>query len=257
MKLTAKTYKQPSVLTIGIETAYPKKMYLVVRDKRNPNTHYTNRYKTIDGREELEVYLPVAPGLAEVVVASEKEARGAMVDDQYRVYKAKRRPLERGEKFTANGEKSLINDFVVFAEEFANKANYLSAGGSIYTSDDGRFKIKYLDIIVDRSGKVLKTPARISNKTGIIEVSKKHFEEYTVPMRMAILLHEFSHFYLNENHADEIEADLNALAIYLERGYPSIDAYNVFTTVFADSPTDLNKARFKRLDKFIQNYKRG
>jgi len=253
---TAKTYNQPSILHIGVETAYPKKMYLVVRDKRYPETQFTNRYMTVDGKQEFEVYMPIAPKLAEVIVASEDETRGAMYDDQYRIYKAKRTPLVKGENFSADGRKSSVNDFIVFAEEFSNKANYLSAGGSMYTSDDGKYKIKYFDVIIDRTGKKLQTPARISNRTGIIEVSKEHFEEYTVPMRMAILLHEFSHFYLNDDHSDEIEADMNALAIYLERGYPAIDAYNVFTTVFANSPTDLNKARFKRIDAFISNYKR-
>jgi hypothetical protein len=60
---------------------------------------------------------------------------------------------------------------------------------------------------------------------------------------------------LNDNSADEIEADLNALAMYLEKGYPTVDAYNVFTQVFADSPTDLNKARYKRIDEFIKRYR--
>ena len=257
MKFNAKTYRQPSVLKIGVETRHPKKIFLVVRDKQNIETQYTNRYMTVDGKQVFEVLMPVAPKMAEVIVASAEEARGNMVDNDYRIFSLRREPLNKSEKFSANGERGAVNDFLTFAEEFSNKANYLSAGGSVYTSDNGKYKIKYLDVIRGSRGNALKTPARISNRTGMIEVSKEDFNEYTVPMRMAILLHEFSHFYLNDNHSDEIEADMNALAIYLERGYPTIDAYNVFTTVFAESPSDLNKARFKRIDNFIQNYKRN
>ena len=108
--------------------------------------------------------------------------------------------------------------------------------------------------IIGDNGKSLKTPARISRNQGIIEVSKLKFSKYSVPMRMAILLHEFSHFYLNSDMANETEADLNALIIYLGLGYPRIDAYNVFTQVFHTSPTELNKDRMKIIDDFIRNF---
>ena len=162
-------------------------------------------------------------------------------------------PLKR--KLTAfNHANDTIRKFVKFAEEFSAKAGYISAKGSVYTSDDGQFRIDYLDDIIGDNGKSLKTPARISRNQGIIEVSKLKFSKYSVPMRMAILLHEFSHFYLNSDMANETEADLNALIIYLGLGYPRIDAYNVFTQVFHTSPTELNKDRMKIIDDFIRNF---
>jgi hypothetical protein len=72
---------------------------------------------------------------------------------------------------------------------------------------------------------------------------------------MAILCHEFSHFYVNKNPESEIQADINGLRIYLALGYPRIDAYNVFLNFFqsaSTNPETLN--RFKTLDKFIKNY---
>ena len=106
-------------------------------------------------------------------------------------------------------------------------------------------------LIVD--GQVDPTPARISQQTGIIEVSKKDFLEYTIPMRMAILLHEFAHFYLNEIMEDEIEADKHSLNIYMALGYPRIDAYNVYLDVFANAPTELNKDRYAEFNKLFSN----
>lgn len=257
MNFYAATGYRPSKLLIGVEVFEPKTVYLVVRDAKNPLTQYTNRYMTISDKADFEVYLPTAPKQVEVVLASEQEVQGGRKDNQYRIYKARRDDLYSGHfNFQASTGRSDVDSFVKFAEEFASKASYASAAGSVYVSDDGKYRILYLDQIVDRgTGRKLKTPARISRTTGQIEISKKHFKQYTVPMRMAILLHEFSHFYLNNNSADEVEADLNALAIYLERGYPTVDAYNVFTQVFAESPTDLNKSRYQRIDSFIKTYR--
>lgn len=73
-------------------------------------------------------------------------------------------------------------------------------------------------------------------------------------MRMAILLHEFSHYYLNNDMSNEVEADLNALLIYLGLGYPRIDAFNVFIGVFKNTPTEQNAQRIEILKTFIQDF---
>jgi hypothetical protein len=166
----------------------------------------------------------------------------------------KKLPLKRALS-SFNHSNATIRSFVNFAQEFCAKAGYISAKGSIYTSNDGQFRIDYLDDIIDyETNRSLKTPARISRRQGIIEVSKKKFADYTVPMRMAILCHEFSHYYLNTEMSNETEADLNGLLIYLGLGYPRIDAYNVFTQVFMTSPTELNADRMKIIDDFIRNF---
>ena len=100
----------------------------------------------------------------------------------------------------------------------------------------------------------LRTPARISKSNGRIQVSKKQFDKYTVPMRMAILLHEFAHFYLNENIDDETEADLNGLLIYLGLGYPRIEGYEAFLQVFEGSPTQENKKRYDVIHKIYSRF---
>jgi hypothetical protein len=53
-------------------------------------------------------------------------------------------------------------------------------------------------------------------------------------MRFAILCHEFSHFYVNEDMDNESEADINGLLIYLGLGYPRIEGYQAFLEVFKD-----------------------
>jgi Zn-dependent protease with chaperone function len=125
---------------------------------------------------------------------------------------------------------------------------------NLYGSDDERYFIRLLPVIKSRDGKKLRTPARIGAKTGIIEVSKEAFDNMTVPMRFAILMHEFSHFYLNDEMKDEMEADLNGLLIYLGLGYPRIEAYQAFLETFTKSPSPLNKQRYDLINKFIEDF---
>ena len=106
----------------------------------------------------------------------------------------------------------------------------------------------------DKNGKPINTPARISQLNGRIECSKADFIRYSIPMRMAILLHEYCHFYVNKNPSSETESDINALRIYLSLGYPRIDAYNVFLNVFKTASTQESLDRFKKLDAFIKNW---
>jgi hypothetical protein len=252
MRFYANLDEKPCTLMFEIQTAFPKKMYIKVADSEKPNTIFTNRHCKVDSNEAIFVRMPIAPKRAVIDVISEDELSGGQ-DKTYKIIDAKKLPLKR--KLTSfNHANPTIQKFVKFAEQFSAKAGYISAKGSIYTSDDGKFRIDYLDDITDEAGNSIKTPARISRNEGIIEVSKVKFEKYTIPMRMAILLHEFSHFYLNTDMANETEADLNGLIIYLGLGYPRIDAYNVFTQVFSTSANELNANRMKIIDNFIRNF---
>ena len=147
--------------------------------------------------------------------------------------------------------------FVKFAQEFSEEASYLKYDpkGVSYFSDNGKFQIDYYDQIRSKAnGQVISTPARISQINGRIEVSHKSYKRYSIPMRMAILLHEYAHFYVNKTPSSEIEADLNGLTIYLSLGYPRIDAYNVFLNVFKNATSNQAVERFKELDNFIKKW---
>jgi len=254
MKIFANTNSRPCTLMVRIKCNTPRKMYLKVLDESKPNTSYTNRYCSIDGEQSFFIRMPISPKKASIIIKSEAELSGAK-DDGYKVSALKVFPLKR--KLSAfNHANPTIKNFVKFAEEFCSKAGYISANGSIYMSDDGVFRIDYLNDITDAGGKSLKTPARISRSEGIIQISKEKFDKDTIPMRMIILCHEFSHFYLNGDMSSETEADLNALVIYLGLGYPRIDAYNVFTKVFYTAPSEQNKERMKVIDSFINNFEK-
>ena len=161
-----------------------------------------------------------------------------------------------------------------FLYEFSMAAGYLGAGkeGSTYLSDEGHFRIDYMDEIIDRQkylpnpsnptqllpnpnyNKVLGTPARISTDKGVMEVSKKYFMQIPVTQRVPILVHEGGHFYLNENPDDEEEADYNAAKISLGAGFSDGDVYAAFVNIFKNAPTQQNIDRQKELLQFITDF---
>jgi len=239
------TYNESCTIELSLFSDKNSEFHLIVEDANDDNIVFTNRTGKLSGSKKYYVRLPISPEEALIEVSSPNN--NVEIDD----IRTLDLPTNLDSKYFDNPE---VISFVNFAEEFAYNASTLTAGKTKYHSDDDLFTIIYLDaIIVD--GEVDPTPARISQKSGIIEVSKKDFLEYTIPMRMAILLHEFSHFYLNEIMEDEIEADRHSLNIYMALGYPRIDAYNVYLDVFANAPTELNKDRYEELNKlFTNNY---
>ncbi|MEN8882719.1 MAG: hypothetical protein ABF244_00600 [Flavobacteriaceae bacterium] len=248
-----KLSEKPTKLKITIETPYKEKIWISVQDAERKNTYYTKRYSNVDGEKSFEVLMPQAPNVASVIVVN--DANGMIRNDySFKVTEIKALPynvLKRN--FTKK-----TTSFIKFAQEFADECGYLSASrkGDVYKSNNGRFRIDYFDVIRSyNNGSKIKTPARISQVNGRIEVSAEAFRKFTIPMRMAILLHEYSHYYLNKNPHNEIEADLNGLNLYLKLGYPKIDIYNVFLNVFKTSPSMQNKQRYVKLDNFVKNFK--
>lgn len=244
---------EPSKIKIVIETTFREKIWIKVKDPNRKNTYYTKRYGFVDGKETFFVLMPQAPMQVDVIIYNDNN--GLMrLDNSFNVLEISKVEYKVP---TPNFSKK-TKAFVKFAEEFADECGYLSASikGDVYISNNGKFRINYYDII--RSSKTrarIPTPARISQLNGKIEVSAEQFRKFTIPMRMAILLHEYSHFYLNKNPSNEVEADINGLNIYLKLGYPKIDIYNVFLNVFKTAPSQSNKDRYVKLDNFIKNFK--
>jgi hypothetical protein len=251
MKYKVKTNNEEVSLGIRVVTAYPTKIFIKAYDAERPNIVLTDRYKTVKGSETFYVRMPLTGANTIVDVCDEYEKNMGKASGNIKVEAIEKYPLEKQRGNLRNYGASTFS-FIDFAQRFAFNAPYL-ATNKTYRSNDGYFMIEYLPTITDGQ-RELTTPARISKRTGIIQVSKKLFDKYTVPMRVAILLHEYSHFNLNTNINDEIEADLNGLMIYLSLGYPRIEGYQAFLEVFKDSPTNQNKNRYDVINNFIRDF---
>jgi hypothetical protein len=238
-------------LIIKVLTHEPAKIRIKVIDEAQVDTSFTDRFKTVDGESIFYVRMPVSPQNALVYIYNEDNGNLMQdEDDTFEVESITKGALEK-KLDVIDFSNTDVRSFVNFATRFSYNAGTLPSG--TYVSDDRKFVIKYLPLIED-NGKEQSTPARIDITNGNIEISKKQFVKFTVPNRMAILLHEFSHVYLNDNVDDEVEADLNSLLIYLGLGYPRIDAFEVFAKTFMNAPSQQNKDRYNKIKGFIDNF---
>jgi hypothetical protein len=227
-----------------------------VRDAYKPYTYYLVRETNVDKERTFHVKMPISPNTALVEVYNKKYGNKKSGEDTtFQILRGKKIGLERSLNcFNSNQG---LKDFVGFAQQFAERLSITSAGHTICMSDDGKFRIDLLSTIRDRkTNSIIPTPARISHKRGVIEVSKQHLLKYTVPMRVAILMHEYSHFYINKDIANETEADLNAVLICLSLGYPKSEIAKGFIEVFKGSPknSNANKVRLKKILLFIDKF---
>lgn len=249
-------YKVPTnfeeiTLVVKVYTYEPVTLRLKVVDSEQPNTTFTDRTKFVDGETSFFVRMPVSS--KEVLVYVYNEDKGNLQsgqDNSFVVDTITKELLEKKVELIDLGN-SYVRNFIKFSTSFSYNAGSLPTGN--YQSDDKQFVIKYMPIIED-NGQEQTTPARIDIDNGVIEISKKYFVDYTIPSRMAILLHEFSHVFMNDNVDDEVEADLNALLIYLGLGYPRIEAFEVFAKAFHNAPSELNRKRYDTIKNFIDNF---
>jgi hypothetical protein len=251
MNFTLWTRYEPVTVKVVIMTNSPETIALKVYDPSQANTVFTDRTKTVNGTEELYVRMPLSPGTAKLEIYNKKNGN-IPADNSFKIVSITKQDLQRTLARTKMDTFGVRN-FVEFAQKFAFNAGWLAAPKD-YVSGMGPYKIEYLPVIINSRGEKMATPARISTKNGRIQASQQAFRNFTIPMRMAILLHEFSHFYLNDDVSNETEADLNGLTIYLGLGYPIREAFAAFGETFIGSPTPQNKQRYDIIDKFIRDY---
>jgi hypothetical protein len=199
--------------------------------------------------------MPISGKYSVINIYNERLGKDVENDNSFEVLDIKKLPLEKRLDVVdfRNGN---LKSFINFCTRFCFNAGHISSG--TYKSSDGKFTIEYVPTIISsKSGKELETPARISKDSGKIQVSQKKFVPDTVAMRMAILLHEYSHFYVNKNIDDESEADLNGLLIYLGLGYPRFEGHEAFLKTFIDTPTEQNKVRYDKIKAFIEDFEKN
>lgn len=250
MRKVVNTGNKPLTIRLHVETSSPQSMRIMAFDRSRPNTYYINRGGDVKKERVFDIPMPQTPDRLEVVVFN--KANGIVANDStFKVKKMEVIGLQKWQIWLKKHDR----EFIDFAQEFSEKIGDSPTG--VYTSDTGRFKIKYFDVIRNKKGNAISTPARISNKNGTIEVSRKDFIKYNIPMRMMILFHEYCHFYVNEKQSSEIQADVNGLYMYLGLGYPRVEAHRAFLTVFSGADTKQNDDRYKVIKDYIFKFDKG
>lgn len=245
-RFSLKTGQRSQCIVIPVTTSTMQKIRVRLWDYDADKTVYTDRFMQFVGTKYFEVMLPVSPEKAMITIQAETHCEIPFEVGQIRI-EALRQRLDLIEISPK------VQSFIKFATDFAVNASYLPAGKT-YKSDNDKYFLQYLPVITGEGGKKLNTSARINEATGTIQASKKAFDQYTVPGRMAVLFHEWSHFYQNQDPDDESEADLNGLLMYLSLGYPRVEAFEVWASVFQGADNAQNKERFKLIGQFIDDF---
>lgn len=265
MDVKRTTDRQEMILKIGVRVIAPtpQKIRLIVNDAEQSNTVLTNRTNVFTGDKYFYVRMPLCPKVTQIQVFNEatgprpmaEETTFVMIDENGKPDNIENGIYSMGlvkKRDVIDIGNLVVRQFITFAQQFCYNAGVLSTG--TYKNRARNLVIKYMPTIIKNNGIESTTPARINEKTKIIDVSQKIFLPFTVPMRFAILCHEFAHVYMNENKYSESEADLQGLLIYLGLGYPRIEAYQAFLETFIGAPTEANKQRYNTVNRFITDF---
>lgn len=244
-------------ITITLKNPNEKKKFRVWAEELNKqNSKYADRDIEINaddkGKRRIYFSFPISPKQLFIGVVNSQEPN----DNSFTV-DLMEAPLKTYD-IELNDE---TKRFLSFATKFSTICGYSEASefGRSFVSPGKEFTIKFFPVIRDRmSGQPLNTPARIGHETGFIDIAKNKFDNYTIPMRMIILLHEFSHKYRNPKVGLEISnekgADVNALYIYLGKGWSKIDSLICFSRVFLGAQTPSNISRLRLINDYCNRF---
>jgi hypothetical protein len=234
---------QPSVFELEISptTNYERKIIVVGYDPKNDKRIFFLREIYLN-RPKDKYYL-TAPITSEQVSVMLFDINNRNSDETFRVDKIVRKELAIN-TFITNKK---TNNFITFIKGFTYYYSSLKYGW-VYD------KNREFRILNSRTLEV-PTPSRIDTIDNHIEVYGLMFDELSIPQMIMILLHEYSHNYLNKNGDSETEADINGLNIYLKLGFPATEAVYAFTGILRDNIE--SHERLQNILAFIENYNKN
>lgn len=246
------TNSVPMSLVVSVVSTSPSLLRIEGKcSDRRDTTYFDMGFGTNEslfiGEKEFTIPLPMSP--KSLLVRAYDSVTGKDVSVKIKKFKAKQLPINIG---SYNRD---VSAFVDFAKDICQNIGSITPNseGEAYTSPNGKFKIRVGETITDNNGKYIETPARISRATGNMEVSLKHFREYTIPMRMYIMCHEMGHYF--GATTDEFEADRIGIAIYLDAGFPKSEVIRAFTRVLKPSNRE-GMARARKILELILETKK-
>ena len=237
-------------MLLSIRVIRPVSLRLSVFDSETKRL-YIDRNVRLNKSGRVLIKVPFAPDqlMAELVDLNLPRAKSAFSIEAIKVMPDTKCPLDLSEADRA---------FIRFAKWFSTECSRLQAGqkGTLYSSEG--FSILFVDTIIE-GGVELSTPARIARNSGVIEVSKKRTMDYSVPMLIVMLLHEYAHKFKNREYgkdeSNELTADLIACHIALNLGFDPQEVLSAFGSVFSKTDTELNRKRMAAIKEFVDIFR--
>jgi len=221
---------------------------VAIDDPRYPNTFFVKRKLRIDekhqGERTLRIPMPISSTHLRLRIYDK-----IVGDSSFTLKDMQISPL--GKKAVwASAEQHRFMDFACW---FAMRAGYSSEG--FYRDKSGRFYLQYLTELSDELGLPLITPARIQRGKPFVQIARRQFIHYSLPVRILILAHEGCHYFLDTR--SEQRADFCGLRYYLDAGFPKIEAVYAITKVFRFFDVKPGKEQVERAKAaiaFIRDY---
>lgn len=154
-------------------------------------------------------------------------------------------------------------EFINFAQAFTYgmSSGTITPSDAILKSSSGDFKIVLMKMILTYTGQHKGTPCQVGAKTGIIETDSLLMSNYTLAGQMALLCHEYAHFYENERNglpaSSEEGADKFGLIMFLGAGYGELEYLNAFKQTFKRVDTNQNRNREALILKYAKDIAYG
>ena len=256
MVIPVPSQQQKFKVKVGIRAYEPCALAVRCYDATKPNTDYIRRRIPF----KKEVFKGKNPGYREFTLPFPLSPDQLMVEIHDKNYgddthfKIEKFELEKIKPRNVWAEPQM-HRFIDFAQDFAKKAGYLPTG--VYDSKDGDFLIQYLPVIEDEQGEPLVTPARTNRKSGRMQISQAAFAGYTIPVRLVVMFHERFHYQIPTRL--EKPADLTGIRLYLDLGFPRLEAIYATTKIFNSHPESVGEGHLTRVEDitgFIDWYSR-
>lgn len=154
-------------------------------------------------------------------------------------------------------------EFIDFVEQFLSGMNEgtILPSDNVIKSPSGQFKIVLKDRIRNNMGAILNTPCAIGSQTGTIEIDYQLLSTHTFSGQMALICHEYGHFYVNPKMGlpkrSEEGADRFGMCLFLGAGYGQSEYINAFKSTFKVVNTQENKKRIQLMKHFAQEITEG
>lgn len=246
MRFELYPYSKPFNMILSIRVLRPMRLRLSLFDSETKRL-YIDRNLRLNKSQKVLIKVPFAPDelTAELVDRNLPRGNSAFSIEEIKVIPDTKCPIDLTENDRA---------FIRFAKWFSTECSRLQAGqkGTLYSSEG--YSILFVDEIIE-GGVEQTTPARISRNSGVIEVSKRRTTDFSVPMLIVMLLHEYAHKFKNKEYgkqdSNELTADLIACHIALNLGFDPQEVLSAFVSVFSKKDTDLNRKRMAAIKEFI------
>jgi hypothetical protein len=243
---------------IELESSTPNNIIKTVVYNAETKDLILERYDSISGKEKKVLKLPYTSQKIIVESFTKQHGRQPLGRDQsFKLHKPFIMPLKRTKVNMTSGD----SEFIDWATQLMVELPRLKADSRLRRSPSGKYKIVIMDKLRTPDGKVVPSPAMVGKKTGTIEISKDYMMKMSLSQRLAILSHEYGHFYknplMNLPIGDEFGADLNGVTVFVGSGF-GLDEYgNAFKKVFNGAGSPQNEKRREVITKFLAELERG